>query len=151
MNMQEGMEGNPMAGTMKKFSRILAFLTVPFTMSFPKVCYICEICAYNWCCSFYVLFIATIAITIIIIEALYYQGFYEFLIMLLMRKQNMIMFVPVKNVNGPPITDHPKFPTRKSRHGPLFWKRKEQQYLRIRWLGRENAILREKPRWCRIK
>ncbi|XXG82348.1 hypothetical protein AAC387_Pa10g0320 [Persea americana] len=41
MNMQEGMEGNPMAGTMKKFSRILAFLTVPFTMSFPKAifCY----------------------------------------------------------------------------------------------------------------
>lgn len=40
-NMQEGMEGNPVAGTMKKFSRGLAVLTVPFTMSFPKAifCY----------------------------------------------------------------------------------------------------------------
>ncbi|KAF9600381.1 hypothetical protein IFM89_008616 [Coptis chinensis] len=36
-NMQEGMEGNPMARTMKTFSRILGVLTVPFTMSFPKV------------------------------------------------------------------------------------------------------------------
>ncbi|KAJ4976821.1 hypothetical protein NE237_001927 [Protea cynaroides] len=35
-NMQEGMEGNPVAGTMKNFSRIFAVLTVPFTMSFPK-------------------------------------------------------------------------------------------------------------------
>jgi len=35
--MQEGMEGNPMGDTMKKFSRVLAFLSVPFTMSFPKV------------------------------------------------------------------------------------------------------------------
>ncbi|XP_043689161.1 mitochondrial inner membrane protein OXA1-like [Telopea speciosissima] len=40
-NMQEGMEGNPVAGNMKNFSRILAVLTVPFTMSFPKAifCY----------------------------------------------------------------------------------------------------------------
>ncbi|KMT11921.1 hypothetical protein BVRB_5g098850 [Beta vulgaris subsp. vulgaris] len=40
-NMQEGMEGNPVASTMKKFSRGLAVLTVPFTMSFPKAifCY----------------------------------------------------------------------------------------------------------------
>ncbi|KAH9603087.1 hypothetical protein KSS87_008298, partial [Heliosperma pusillum] len=40
-NMQEGLEGNPIAGTMKKFSRGLAVLTVPFTMSFPKAifCY----------------------------------------------------------------------------------------------------------------
>ncbi|XP_047164418.1 mitochondrial inner membrane protein OXA1-like [Vigna umbellata] len=40
-NMQEGMEGNPVAGTMKKFSRGLAVLTVPFTMGFPKAifCY----------------------------------------------------------------------------------------------------------------
>lgn len=40
-NMQEGMEGNPMAGTMKTFSRIIGVLTVPFTMSFPKAifCY----------------------------------------------------------------------------------------------------------------
>ena len=37
LNMQEGMEGNPMAGTMKKFSRGLAVMTVPFTASFPKV------------------------------------------------------------------------------------------------------------------
>ncbi|XXG42371.1 hypothetical protein AAC387_Pa01g2670 [Persea americana] len=41
LNMQEGMEGNPVAGTMKNFSRILAILTVPFTMNFPKAifCY----------------------------------------------------------------------------------------------------------------
>lgn len=40
-NMQEGMEGNPMAGTMKTFSRIIGVLTVPFTMGFPKAifCY----------------------------------------------------------------------------------------------------------------
>lgn len=40
-NVQEGMEGNPVAGTMKKFSRGLAVLTVPFTMSFPQAifCY----------------------------------------------------------------------------------------------------------------
>nr|KYP60501.1 hypothetical protein KK1_022907 [Cajanus cajan] len=40
-NMQEGLEGNPVAGTMKKFSRGLAVLTVPFTMGFPKAifCY----------------------------------------------------------------------------------------------------------------
>lgn len=35
--MQEGMEGNPIAGTMKNVSRGIAVLTVPFTMSFPKV------------------------------------------------------------------------------------------------------------------
>ncbi|URE32087.1 mitochondrial inner membrane protein OXA1-like, partial [Musa troglodytarum] len=41
LNMQEGMEGNPMANTMKKFSRVLAFMTVPFTANFPKAifCY----------------------------------------------------------------------------------------------------------------
>lgn len=41
LNMQEGMEGNPMAGTVKKFSRGMAVLTVPFTASFPKAifCY----------------------------------------------------------------------------------------------------------------
>ncbi|GKV11159.1 hypothetical protein SLEP1_g22438 [Rubroshorea leprosula] len=40
-NMQEGMEGNPAAGTMKQFSRVLAVLTVPFTSTFPKAifCY----------------------------------------------------------------------------------------------------------------
>ncbi|KAK9145437.1 hypothetical protein Sjap_005340 [Stephania japonica] len=40
-NLQEGMEGNPVASTMKNFSRVLAVLTVPFTMSFPKAifCY----------------------------------------------------------------------------------------------------------------
>ena len=37
--MQEGLEGNPVGVTMKKFSRVLAVLTVPFTMSFPKVIY----------------------------------------------------------------------------------------------------------------
>ncbi|KAK1279534.1 Mitochondrial inner membrane protein OXA1-like [Acorus gramineus] len=41
LNMQDGMEGNPVAGKMKNFSRILAVATVPFTMSFPKAifCY----------------------------------------------------------------------------------------------------------------
>ncbi|KAJ8467729.1 hypothetical protein OPV22_030281 [Ensete ventricosum] len=41
LNMQEGMEGNPMANTMKNFSRVVAFMTVPFTASFPKAifCY----------------------------------------------------------------------------------------------------------------
>ncbi|OMO79768.1 Membrane insertase OXA1/ALB3/YidC [Corchorus capsularis] len=40
-NMQEGMEGSPHAGTMKNVSRVLAALTVPFTMNFPKAifCY----------------------------------------------------------------------------------------------------------------
>ncbi|KAK7263515.1 hypothetical protein RJT34_31106 [Clitoria ternatea] len=40
-NMQEGMEGNPAAGTMKNVSRVLAVLTVPFMMGFPKAifCY----------------------------------------------------------------------------------------------------------------
>ncbi|QCE03531.1 preprotein translocase subunit YidC [Vigna unguiculata] len=40
-NMQEGLEGNPAAATMKKFSRVIAVLTVPFTMGFPKAifCY----------------------------------------------------------------------------------------------------------------
>lgn len=36
LNMQDGMEGNPMLQTMKKFSRVLAVMTVPFTMHFPK-------------------------------------------------------------------------------------------------------------------
>ncbi|MBA0714376.1 hypothetical protein Golax_013352, partial [Gossypium laxum] len=35
-NMQEGMEGNPAAATMKNVSRVLALLTVPFAMNFPK-------------------------------------------------------------------------------------------------------------------
>ena len=35
--MQDGMQGNPTAGTMKKFSRALAFLSVPFTMNFAQV------------------------------------------------------------------------------------------------------------------
>ncbi|XP_068666056.1 mitochondrial inner membrane protein OXA1-like [Aristolochia californica] len=41
LNAQEGMEGNPVAGTVKTFSRGLAVLTVPFTMNFPKAifCY----------------------------------------------------------------------------------------------------------------
>ncbi|XP_050229638.1 mitochondrial inner membrane protein OXA1 [Mercurialis annua] len=40
-NMQEGMEGNPIAGTMKNVSRVLAAASVPLTMSFPKAifCY----------------------------------------------------------------------------------------------------------------
>ncbi|TVU31979.1 hypothetical protein EJB05_23695, partial [Eragrostis curvula] len=36
LNLQEGMEGNPMAGKMKMFSRGMAFMSVPFTMSFSK-------------------------------------------------------------------------------------------------------------------
>ncbi|KAH0456430.1 hypothetical protein IEQ34_014337 [Dendrobium chrysotoxum] len=41
LNMQEGLEGNPMANTMKKFSRGLGVLTIPFTANFPKAifCY----------------------------------------------------------------------------------------------------------------
>ena len=35
--MQEGLEGNPAAGTMKNVSRAFAALTVPLTLSFPKV------------------------------------------------------------------------------------------------------------------
>ncbi|CAN6900552.1 unnamed protein product [Brassica oleracea] len=35
-NMQEGMEGNPVAGTMKKFSRIIAFLSLPILMGIEK-------------------------------------------------------------------------------------------------------------------
>ncbi|CAN6882172.1 unnamed protein product [Brassica oleracea] len=35
-NLQEGMEGNPVAGTMKKFSRIIAFLSIPILMGIEK-------------------------------------------------------------------------------------------------------------------
>ncbi|XP_061997481.1 mitochondrial inner membrane protein OXA1-like [Rosa rugosa] len=40
-NMQEGLEGNPVAQTMKTYSRILAVIAVPVMMSFPKAlfCY----------------------------------------------------------------------------------------------------------------
>ncbi|CAN1355366.1 Calcium-transporting ATPase 10, plasma membrane-type [Linum perenne] len=40
-NMQEGLEGNAAAGTMKKISRVIAVATVPLTMSFQKAifCY----------------------------------------------------------------------------------------------------------------
>ncbi|WCJ20539.1 inner membrane protein OXA1-like [Euphorbia peplus] len=40
-NLQEGLEGNPVAGTMKKISRGLAVATVPLTLGFPKAifCY----------------------------------------------------------------------------------------------------------------
>ncbi|XP_023552636.1 mitochondrial inner membrane protein OXA1-like isoform X1 [Cucurbita pepo subsp. pepo] len=40
-NMQEGMEGNPIAATMKNVMRGLAIATVPLTMNFPKAifCY----------------------------------------------------------------------------------------------------------------
>ncbi|KAG5539536.1 hypothetical protein RHGRI_019924 [Rhododendron griersonianum] len=40
-NMQEGLEGNPAAKTMKTVSRVFAGLTVPLTMTFPKAifCY----------------------------------------------------------------------------------------------------------------
>ncbi|KAH0889622.1 hypothetical protein HID58_052051, partial [Brassica napus] len=40
-NLQEGMEGNPVAGTMKKFSRIIAFLSIPILMGIEKAlfCY----------------------------------------------------------------------------------------------------------------
>lgn len=41
LNMQEGLEGNPMANKMKLFSRFIALITVPITMHFPKAifCY----------------------------------------------------------------------------------------------------------------
>ncbi|KAK4747923.1 hypothetical protein SAY87_014509 [Trapa incisa] len=41
ITVEEGMGANPHSGTIKNFSRILAVLTVPFTMSFPKAifCY----------------------------------------------------------------------------------------------------------------
>lgn len=41
LNLQEGMEGNPMAGKMKYFSRGVSVLTVPFTMNFATAvfCY----------------------------------------------------------------------------------------------------------------
>ncbi|KAK4278467.1 hypothetical protein QN277_016309 [Acacia crassicarpa] len=35
-NMQEGMEGNPAAGTMKNVSRVLAVLAVPFYHGISK-------------------------------------------------------------------------------------------------------------------
>ncbi|CAN8286081.1 unnamed protein product [Cochlearia groenlandica] len=40
-NMQEGLEGNPVAGTMKKFSRIIAFLSIPILIGIEKAlfCY----------------------------------------------------------------------------------------------------------------
>ncbi|PRQ60185.1 putative membrane insertase OXA1/ALB3/YidC, membrane insertase YidC/Oxa1 [Rosa chinensis] len=40
-NMQEGLEGNPVAQTMKTYSRILAVIAIPVMMSFPKAlfCY----------------------------------------------------------------------------------------------------------------
>ena len=38
LNMQDGMEGNPMAKSMKKFSRFFGVMFVPFTIGFPKVC-----------------------------------------------------------------------------------------------------------------
>ncbi|ESQ39291.1 hypothetical protein EUTSA_v10001727mg [Eutrema salsugineum] len=40
-NMQEGVEGNPVAGTMKKFSRIIAFLSIPVLIGIEKAlfCY----------------------------------------------------------------------------------------------------------------
>ncbi|KAL1191639.1 Mitochondrial inner membrane protein OXA1-like [Cardamine amara subsp. amara] len=40
-NMQEGLEGNPVAGTMKKFSRIVAFLSIPILIGIEKAlfCY----------------------------------------------------------------------------------------------------------------
>ncbi|KAF9616369.1 hypothetical protein IFM89_029623 [Coptis chinensis] len=40
-NVQEGLEGNPVAGTIKIYSRVLAVLTVPITMTLPKAvfCY----------------------------------------------------------------------------------------------------------------
>lgn len=35
--MQEGLEGNPVAGTMKKFSRIITFLSIPILIGIEKV------------------------------------------------------------------------------------------------------------------
>ncbi|CAN6285958.1 unnamed protein product [Urochloa humidicola] len=36
LNMQDGMEGNPMAKTMKTYSRFFGLMMVPFTIGFPK-------------------------------------------------------------------------------------------------------------------
>ncbi|RLN43359.1 mitochondrial inner membrane protein OXA1-like [Panicum miliaceum] len=36
LNMQDGMEGSPMAKSMKKFSRLFGVMFVPFTIGFPK-------------------------------------------------------------------------------------------------------------------
>lgn len=36
--MQDGMEGNPMAETIKKVSRFFGVMFVPLTLGFPKVC-----------------------------------------------------------------------------------------------------------------
>ncbi|KAF0916176.1 hypothetical protein E2562_000769 [Oryza meyeriana var. granulata] len=36
LNMQDGMEGNPMLKMVKNFSRAMAVLTIPFALSFPK-------------------------------------------------------------------------------------------------------------------
>lgn len=44
--MQEGLEGNPIAQTMKNYSRILAAISIPVMMSFPKVCEFTEFNAY---------------------------------------------------------------------------------------------------------
>ncbi|KAK8944973.1 Mitochondrial inner membrane protein OXA1-like [Platanthera zijinensis] len=37
LNMQEGLEGNPTAKTMKNFFRVLGLVTIPFTANFPKM------------------------------------------------------------------------------------------------------------------
>jgi YidC/Oxa1 family membrane protein insertase len=37
INLQKGMEGHPMTGATKIVSRGVAFMIVPFTMSFSKV------------------------------------------------------------------------------------------------------------------
>ncbi|KAG2251172.1 hypothetical protein Bca52824_081308 [Brassica carinata] len=44
-NMQEGMEGNPVAGTMKKFSRIIAFLSIPILMGIEKKLILVYVCS----------------------------------------------------------------------------------------------------------
>ncbi|CAN6302572.1 unnamed protein product [Urochloa humidicola] len=36
LNLQDGMEGNPMVKTMKKYSRFFGLMFVPFTIGFPK-------------------------------------------------------------------------------------------------------------------
>lgn len=55
-NAQEGLEGNPSAGTIKNVSRGFAALSIPFTAGFPKVhvatsncarlCIICKACMF---------------------------------------------------------------------------------------------------------
>lgn len=51
------MEGNPASGTIKNTSRIFACLTVPFTMSFPKVNFLMQFNLFFFICCEYQLIV----------------------------------------------------------------------------------------------